>query len=244
VLVSYAHALREGAGEAGGTPAVPWDVAQGVRQRVAALPALAQELLALVAVLGREAPRRLLPLVAGKAEEAVVAALEAAGRARLLEETAQGYRFAHDVIAEVVEAELSGLRRRLLHRRVLVAWAQLERGEVAQAAELVAATLRRIREHQEPEQMLFPLRVQAIVLVRQGHWAAAVEALAEGLALAQAPRFPYPFLEAWFLHVWGSCTSTEENPRPRGSGWRQPGPSSSAWARAPSSPRWSRTWPP
>jgi tetratricopeptide (TPR) repeat protein len=97
---------------------VPWDVAQGVRQRVAALPALAQELLASVAVLGREAPRRLLPLVAGAAEEAVVAALEAAGRARLLEETAQGYRFAHDVIAEVVEAELSGLRRQLLHRRV------------------------------------------------------------------------------------------------------------------------------
>src|SRR5436305_3058120 len=86
VLVSYAQALREGAGQAGGTPAVPWDVAQGVRQRVAALPALAQELLAIVAVLGREASRRLLPLVAGAAEEAVVvAALEAAGRARLLE---------------------------------------------------------------------------------------------------------------------------------------------------------------
>jgi tetratricopeptide (TPR) repeat protein/transcriptional regulator with XRE-family HTH domain len=118
VLVSYAQVLREGVGEAGGTPAVPWDVAQGVRQRVAALPALAQELLAIVAVLGREAPRRLLPLVAGAAEEAVVPALEAACRARLLEETEQGYRFAHDVIAEVVEAELSGLRRRLLHRRV------------------------------------------------------------------------------------------------------------------------------
>jgi predicted ATPase len=103
---------------------VPWDVVQGVRQRVAALPALAQELLASVAVLGREAPRRLLPLVAGAAEEAVVAALEAAGRARLLGETEQGYRFAHDVIAEVVEAELSGLRRQLLHRRVAQALEQ------------------------------------------------------------------------------------------------------------------------
>jgi tetratricopeptide (TPR) repeat protein len=87
--------------------------------------------------------------------------------------------------------------------RVRVAWAQLERSEVAQAAELVAATLRRIREHHEPEQMLYALRVQAMVLVRQGHWAAAADALAEGLALAQAPGFPYPFFEACFLHVWG-----------------------------------------
>src|SRR5205085_3678465 len=40
VLVSYAQVLREGAGDTGERPAVPWDVAQGVRQRVAALPAL------------------------------------------------------------------------------------------------------------------------------------------------------------------------------------------------------------
>jgi tetratricopeptide (TPR) repeat protein len=87
--------------------------------------------------------------------------------------------------------------------RVRVAWAQLERGEVAQAAELVAAALRHSREHQEPEQTLYVLPVQAMVLVRQGHWAAATDALAEGLALAQAPGFPNPFCEARLLHVWG-----------------------------------------
>jgi hypothetical protein len=47
------------------------------------------------------------------------------------------------------------------------------------------------------------LCVQAMVLVRQGHWAAAADALAEGLALARAPGFPYPSYEAAFLHVWG-----------------------------------------
>ncbi len=134
VLVRFAQALREDAADAGhagaqaddagGVPPVPWDVAQGVRQRVAALPELAQEVLAITAVLGREAPQQLLPAVADASEEALVGALEAACRARLLEETEAGYRFAHDVLAEVVEAELSGGRRRLLHRRVAEALEQ------------------------------------------------------------------------------------------------------------------------
>jgi hypothetical protein len=42
-----------------------------------------------------------------------------------------------------------------------------------------------------------------MVLVRQGHWAAAADTLAEGLALAQAPSFRYPVFEACFLHIWG-----------------------------------------
>jgi tetratricopeptide (TPR) repeat protein len=87
--------------------------------------------------------------------------------------------------------------------RLWVAWVQLERGEVAQAAELAAAALARIREHQEPDQMLNALRVQAMVLVRQGQWAAAADILAKGLALAQAPGFPHPGPEACLLHVWG-----------------------------------------
>ena len=71
------------------------------------------------------------------------------------------------------------------------------------AAELAAIALQRIRAHQEPEQTLGALRVQAMVLVRQGRHAAAADALAEGLALARAPGFPYPFFEACFLHIWG-----------------------------------------
>ena len=51
--------------------------------------------------------------------------------------------------------------------------------------------------------MMDVLHLQAMVLVRQGHWAAATDALAEGLALAQAPSFRYPFFEACFLHIWG-----------------------------------------
>jgi tetratricopeptide (TPR) repeat protein len=86
---------------------------------------------------------------------------------------------------------------------VRVAWAHLERGEGTQAAELVDAALRRLRVHPEPEEMLEALRVQAMVQVRSGHWIAAAEALAEGLALARTPSYPRPFYEGCFLHVWG-----------------------------------------
>ncbi|MGH2388509.1 MAG: ATP-binding protein, partial [Chloroflexota bacterium] len=113
-LVSYAQALHQGS-----VAGVPWDLAQGVRQRVALLPAAGRELLGVAAVVGRYAPRALLTAVAGLPEEAVPVGLEAACRARLLlEEGADAYVFAHDVIREVVEAELGAAWRAVLHRKV------------------------------------------------------------------------------------------------------------------------------
>jgi tetratricopeptide (TPR) repeat protein len=101
---------------------VPWDLAQGVRQRVALLPAAGQEVLGAAAVVGRHASRALLLAVAGQPEEAVLAGLEAACHARLLaEEGDNGYAFAHDVIREVVEADQGTARRALLHRKVAAA---------------------------------------------------------------------------------------------------------------------------
>jgi predicted ATPase len=109
-VVSWAQGARW---EEGWTAeAVPWDMVQGLRQRVAALPAEARELLGAAAVAGREASRSLLARVAAQPEEEVVRALEAACRARLLEEAGEHtYRFAHDVIREVVEAGLGAARR-------------------------------------------------------------------------------------------------------------------------------------
>jgi hypothetical protein len=60
----------------------------------------------------------LLLATTGLAEDALVTALDAACRARLLEEEGADYQFVHDVIAEVVEADLGSARRALLHRRV------------------------------------------------------------------------------------------------------------------------------
>ena len=86
---------------------MPWDIAQGVRQRVAALPPAAQALLGIAAVAGRRAPLGLLTLVSGRPEEEVLSALETAGRARLLvEDGAHAYRFAHDLVRQAIDTDL------------------------------------------------------------------------------------------------------------------------------------------
>jgi tetratricopeptide (TPR) repeat protein len=130
-LVSYAQALHQGNAEG-----VPWDVAQGVRQRLALLPGAGQEVLGAAAVVGRRASRGVLVAVVGRAEEAVLVGLEAACRARLLlEDGDDAYAFAHDVVREVIEAELGAARRAVLHRRVAEA---LEGGPGGAPPELLA----------------------------------------------------------------------------------------------------------
>jgi tetratricopeptide (TPR) repeat protein/transcriptional regulator with XRE-family HTH domain len=113
-LVSYARGLQAGA-----STAIPWDLAQGLRQRVAALPQGAQEALGVAAVIGREVPRHLLAAVLARPEDEVLAALDTACAAQLVhEEGAGACHFLHDVTREVVEADLGATRRAVLHRRV------------------------------------------------------------------------------------------------------------------------------
>jgi tetratricopeptide (TPR) repeat protein/transcriptional regulator with XRE-family HTH domain len=112
-VVSCAQALHEGREEA-----IPWEVAQGIRQRVTALPAIAQEVLGAAAVaVGRTTQAAVLATMLEQPERVVLGALEAAWRARLLDD-AGGYRIAHDLIREVLEADLGPARRALLHRRM------------------------------------------------------------------------------------------------------------------------------
>src|SRR5262249_27496797 len=133
-LVSCAHALRFGdarhrsASTVDG-PDVPWDIVQGVRQRIAVLPRTAQELLGVAAAGGRGVPRAVVEAVLGRSDEALLAALRAVRKAHLLEEDGRAtYRFAHDVIREVMEADLGAAQRALLHRRIaeVLAWQQGE----------------------------------------------------------------------------------------------------------------------
>jgi tetratricopeptide (TPR) repeat protein/transcriptional regulator with XRE-family HTH domain len=185
VLVSYAQALRTHLLEDGSADvAVPWDVAQGVRQRVAALSPLAQELLDVATVLGRQAPRSVLQDVVAQPEEAVVAALEGTCQARLLEEEPEGYRFAHDVIREVVEGQLSGGRCRLLHRRVAEV---LEAGEGKPPVELLAYHYSRSDVHDKAvyylEQAGDRVRAQYANAAAEGYFRDLVERL-DGLGRA------------------------------------------------------------
>jgi transcriptional regulator with XRE-family HTH domain/tetratricopeptide (TPR) repeat protein len=122
-LISYARTIggnaeEWGAAPAGEEPVIPWTVTQTIQQRVAALSAEARELLGVAAVIGRVVEPTLLAAVTKHAERDLPAALEPAARTRLLVEERQAYRFSHDVIREVIEADLGTVRRTLLHRRI------------------------------------------------------------------------------------------------------------------------------
>ena len=118
-LVSCAQALYSGAMGQGAAEDVPWDIEESIRQRLAVLPEAARELINVAAVVGREASGRLLAQAAGYGARETIAALDAACRARLLQEDETGtFRFTHDVIWEVVVGDLGTTRRQLLHRHI------------------------------------------------------------------------------------------------------------------------------
>ncbi len=118
--------------------ALPWDVQQSIRQREAALSAVTREVLRVAAVVGRVAPPALLTAVIEQPERAVLGALDAACQARLLTEGDEGYRFAHDLIREVIEAEVGYGSRLALHRRI---GDVLERQAIGLGGELPVAAL-------------------------------------------------------------------------------------------------------
>jgi tetratricopeptide (TPR) repeat protein len=128
-LVSCAQALRDRVEDGEDVVSVvPWNVSQGIRQRVAGLPAVAREVLGMAAVAGRVVPGHLLSGVVERSEVEVLEALDAVCRARLLEPAAAtphagyAYQFVHDVIREVVERDLGPAWRAMLHRRIALAW--------------------------------------------------------------------------------------------------------------------------
>jgi tetratricopeptide (TPR) repeat protein/transcriptional regulator with XRE-family HTH domain len=153
-VVSCAQVLRQDEGESDqGADAVPWDVAQGIRQRVAALSDVTQEVLGVAAVIGRVVWPALLIAACEQGEREAIAALEAASRARLLLELEEegAYQFTHDLIREVVEADVGAARRALLHRRIAAAL-EREPGEVP--VERLAYHYGRGGEHDKAAQYL------------------------------------------------------------------------------------------
>ncbi|HEX6796634.1 MAG TPA: AAA family ATPase [Ktedonobacterales bacterium] len=173
-LVSCAQALRAGAlsdadGGVGGG-AVPWDVAQSIRQRVAVLPDAARRLLSVAAIAGgREVSRAVLLEALGEPAETAVEALEAACQARLLAEMgSNSYGFAHDLIREGIGSDLSAARRAAIHRR-LAETIERQPGMAASAPELLAYHFTRAGERERA----------AVYLELAGDRAAAMRAYAE-----------------------------------------------------------------
>lgn len=114
-LVNSLQALRAGALE----ESVPWNIRESILHRVRIVSIVAQDVLGVAATAGRSMDRALLIHMSSQPEERVVAALEELCRAGLLLENGEhGYRFAHDVVREVVEESLGTARQALLHRQI------------------------------------------------------------------------------------------------------------------------------
>lgn len=100
------------------------DVPEGVRdvvgQRLSHLSESANEVLRAAAILGREFDLDLAGALAEVDEDGLLDAIDAASRARLVEEVdADRFRFTHALVRTTLYEELSASRRRRMHRRVL-----------------------------------------------------------------------------------------------------------------------------
>jgi predicted ATPase len=114
---------------------VPQSVRVAIQARVAKLPPDQQEVLRLAAIVGREFDFDLLAAASETAEDELIAGLEAAERAQLIEETGSQhggmFRFVHALIPTTLAESLSGLRRRKLHRQVGEALERLRPAELS-----------------------------------------------------------------------------------------------------------------
>jgi predicted ATPase len=120
---------------------LPSSLRRLVRDRIEHLPADAADVLRWAAVLGHAFDADRLAQVAGLDPERLVEVLEllerfAMVRAQRARGPSGGYGFAHDVVRQVVYAELSEARRRLMHQRVVRALLRREQDDAAVAAEL------------------------------------------------------------------------------------------------------------
>jgi predicted ATPase len=120
-LVSFAAALKFGR-----LPGIPQDLTQSIRRRVAPLAAGAQEILRIAAVAEQSIHRRVLYVVAQQPEGEILAHLDALLSAGLLvEDGSSAYRFSHDLVREVVEADMGAARGTTLHGRIGAALEEL-----------------------------------------------------------------------------------------------------------------------
>jgi DNA-binding SARP family transcriptional activator len=117
-------------GELVATTEVPAGVRDVLRRRVSRLPAPAQTVLRLAAVIGREVDVDLLIEAGDADEEQVLDAVDAGIVSGLLEEPETGrIRFAHVLVRDTLYDEVSRLRRARMHGRVAASLEHLRPGD-------------------------------------------------------------------------------------------------------------------
>jgi serine/threonine protein kinase/tetratricopeptide (TPR) repeat protein len=101
---------------------LPQSVRLVIESRLSKLPADTQEALRVAALIGREFDFSVLEQSCDLTDEQLIDALEIAERAQLVEEVRRGGRelfaFSHGLTLATLREEVSGLRRRRMHRRI------------------------------------------------------------------------------------------------------------------------------
>jgi class 3 adenylate cyclase len=124
---------RLGEDEARREVAIPQGVREVVGRRLDRLSEVANEVLRLAAVCGREFDRDVLQRISRRSPEQVVAALDDAVDARLIvasRERPGRYSFAHALVGETLHAEVPAARRAAIHREVGEAIEALRASEI------------------------------------------------------------------------------------------------------------------
>jgi tetratricopeptide (TPR) repeat protein/transcriptional regulator with XRE-family HTH domain len=117
----------------------------------------------------------------------------------------------HDLLSghpEAARARLTPLLERpgMMERQVtrllpILAWAQLEMGDLKDAAATVTQGISRARRERTPILLVDALRIHAVISISERRWDDAESALREGLTLARV--MAYRYAEARLLHVYG-----------------------------------------
>ncbi|MEX1278712.1 MAG: tetratricopeptide repeat protein, partial [Chloroflexota bacterium] len=112
---------------------------RAIELRVESVPRPRKEVLRLLALLGREAPPRILIGAAGMAQPLVLGTLDGLARAHLVRLGEHGWTVAHDVIGETIVARLSREEKGALHARLASALDKSEADPAELATHLLGA---------------------------------------------------------------------------------------------------------
>lgn len=141
-VVEMARAKRISSQEAKtntGVTRLPPTVQAVIRARLAMLSEAALELACIGAAIGREFTFDILQRASGKDEDTLVRDLDELWQRRIVsEQGTEGYDFTHDKLREVIYADLSAARRRVLHHRVARALQVQTRTPQSEMAALLA----------------------------------------------------------------------------------------------------------
>ncbi|MBI3791620.1 MAG: AAA family ATPase [Gemmatimonadetes bacterium] len=130
-------------GFAAGMGELPRTIRDVLKLRLARLSEPARALAAIAAVVGTQAPHALLEALAGLDPEALLTAIDELRHASVLVEFDHdaeiAYEFAHPLLREVLLADVSRARARVLHGRIAEAIERLAGARAADHAEAIAA---------------------------------------------------------------------------------------------------------